>query len=289
MTMADAPIDTPISTEPPTPAPVQDTPSADGGGGGSWMDTVPEAYREAGFVTKYPSQEEFFKGMDNLSKFAGQKSQGLMAPGEGATEEELAAFNASLRELSGVPGSLEDYQGALQLPELGEGAMMPKFIEMGFNNGVAPKAMQGIISGLSEELAKEEEAAIKAYDADLQKNMDVLKQDWKDDFDYRLNVAERFASELSPETMEMLNNARWTEKAPLVRDLFALGNKYLTEGDLAQVPRVQVGGGTPTMAGLVAMKDDPRYSDPDLRDDNYTNQVHEYAKRLTAYQSENKQ
>ncbi|BCS87335.1 hypothetical protein [Pseudodesulfovibrio sediminis] len=281
--MADEPIETP------TEAPVQDTPPADDGGGDNWIASVPEEFREASFVAKYKTPEDFFKGVDNLSKLAGQKQKGLVAPGEGASEEEVAAFNTSLRELSGVPGSLEEYQGALQLPELGEGAMMPKFIEMGFTNGVPPQAMQSIISGLSEELANEEQAVMQAYSAELQKNMDAVKRDWGDEFDYKLNVGERFLSKFSDETRQMLTDADWKNKAPLVRDLYELGNRYLGEGDLADVNSGGTGGSdVPTMAGLVAMKEDLRYKDQDQRDPNYVNEVHEYAKRLTEFQQANK-
>ncbi|XXJ19856.1 hypothetical protein ACR42D_09995 [Desulfovibrio caledoniensis] len=278
--MADADIPTPE-------APVQDTPPADGGGGGDWLDSVPESYRDAGFVTKYKSQDEFFKGMDNLSRMAGQRPQGLVPPGEGASEDEVAAFRAGLAELSGVPGSLDEYVAALNLPELGEGAMMPKFVEMAYGQKVPPQALQGLISGLGQQLAAEEEAAYKAWDAEVKKNMDALEGEWGDEFDYRKNVAERFASELSKETLQMLEDARWTEQAPLVRDLYNLGAKYLAEGDLAQVPKIGTGTDIPNMNTLVAMKGDPRYRDPDMRDDNYVQQVHEYAKRLTEHQREN--
>jgi hypothetical protein len=42
------------------------------------------------------------------------------------------------------------------------------------------------------------------------------------------------------------------------------------------------------MNTLVTMKKDPRYRDPDMRDDNYVQQVHEYAERLTEYQQTSK-
>ncbi|MBI9078306.1 MAG: hypothetical protein JEY79_01040 [Pseudodesulfovibrio sp.] len=267
----------------PTSAPEQDTPPMDGGG----LDFIPEQFREESWATKYKSADDFWGGINNLSQKIGQRPEGLVRPGEEATPEEVEAFNASLREMSGVPGSLEDYQGALQLPELGEGAMMPMFIEMGFKNGVAPQAMQSIISGLGEALVQEEKAASDAYEAHLTENMNILKKEWGDDYDHEVNVAERFASELSDETMKMLTDAKWNDKAPLVRDMNALAKKFLSEGDIP--PKGPDGGNAaPTMAGLSAMKEDPRYADVDKRDDNYVAEVRAYAQRLTDFQNEEK-
>lgn len=268
-----------------TEAPVQDTPPAEeGSGGGQWLESVPEEYRDAGFVNKYGSQEEFFRGMENLSQAVGEK--GLMTPGENATEEELAAFEAGLRELSGIPGTRDDYVASINLPELGEGNMMGQFLDMGFQAGVPPKAMESLVAGLSQSVEAEEKAAMDAYDKTVKENMDALKKEWGDDYDFNVNVAERFTSELSDETIQMLKNAQWTNNAPLVRDLNALGSKFLGEGDLAQVSRAAGGADIPNMNTLVSMKEDSRYSDPDARDDNYVNEVHEYAKRLTEYMAE---
>ncbi|WP_285907664.1 hypothetical protein [Pseudodesulfovibrio pelocollis] len=274
--------DAPMNNDTPVPE-MQDTPPEAGGGGESWVESfVPEEFRGAGFVTKYDNAAEFFKGMDNLNKLAGQKAQGLIAPGEDATDEERAAFAASLRELSGVPGSLDEYMAAMKMPDLEEGAMLPRFVELAHAQGVPPTALQNLIDGLGEEFSKERQAEADAYEADLTKNMDALKKEWDAEFDYKVNLAERFASEFSDETLGMLKAANWTNKAPIVRDLAKLAEQYLAEGELAEINRTRAGADTPTMAGLTAMKMDPRYADPDKRDESYVSQVHEYAKRLTA-------
>jgi len=268
----------------------QDTPPA-GGGGESWVnDFVPETYREAGFVTKYQNREDFFKGVENLSKLAGQKTpQGLVALGEDATDEQRAAFNAQLRELSGIPGSVDEYRAAIQMPDIEDGALLPQFIELGHKAGIAPGALQTVINGLNDLVAADSEAAATARTEAAKKEMALLEKEWGPDFDFKKNVAERMASEFSEETLKLLEKADWTNKASLVRDLHRLGEQFLTEGALADVSRSPGGHDVPTMAGLSAMKQDPKYSDPDLRDENYVKKVDEYAKRLTEYQNENKQ
>ena len=73
----------------------------------SGLDFIPEAYRQAGWATKYKTQDEFFKGIDHMAKTVGAKQvvNGLQVPGENATAEELNAFYAQL----GRPESADKY------------------------------------------------------------------------------------------------------------------------------------------------------------------------------------
>jgi hypothetical protein len=77
----------------------------------NWLDQVPEAYRQSPIVTKYKTPDEFFKGVENLQKLVGQKQivNGLVPPGENATEDEWNAFMSPL-----VPESPDKYK----LPDL---------------------------------------------------------------------------------------------------------------------------------------------------------------------------
>ncbi len=75
----------------------------------NWItNSVPEAYREAGFVTKYQSQDEFFSGIDNLNKIASSKT---VPDFETATPEVMNNF----RDKLGVPHETSGYD--FTLPE----------------------------------------------------------------------------------------------------------------------------------------------------------------------------
>lgn len=259
------------------PAPgQQDTPPA-GGGGESWVtDFVPETYRDAGFVTKYQNRDDFFKGVEGLSKLAGQK--GLVALGEDATDEQRAAFNAQLRELTGVPGSVDEYRAALQMPDIEEGALLPQFIELAHKEGIAPGALQSVINGLNDLVAADSKAAATARTEAAKKEMTALEKEWGDEFDFKKNVAERMASEFSDETLKLLEAANWTNKASLVRDLYRFGVDYLSEGKLVDISRSP--GGQLSKEDLKRMMQDPRYRDEDKRDDAFVKKIRDGFKAL---------
>ena len=284
--MADGPTPPPLSDiSAPDP---QDTPPAEGGGGEDWRQSlVPEGFRDAGFVTKYETPDKFFEGMANLSKLAGQKAQGLVRPGENATPEEVKAFEDGLRELTGLPGTLDEYKAGVQLPKLEEGAMMDQFLEMGFKHGVSPKAMQGVIGDLGKALEADAAAMAAEQEKQLKEAMGILQKEWGEDFENKRIAAEQFLSEFSAESIQLLESSGWKNIPSIVRDLYALKERFLSEGDLAQVNRVK-SDGVPTQEQLILMKEDPRYSDPDRRDENYTKQVDEYAMGLAKYRAENK-
>ena len=75
----------------------------------TWYDEVPESFRDASFVQKYKTKEDFYNGMANLTKMVGKKSD--IPDFENATPEEINAF----REKVGVPTEKDGYQ--IQTPE----------------------------------------------------------------------------------------------------------------------------------------------------------------------------
>jgi hypothetical protein len=83
----------------------------------SGLDFIPEAYRQDPSFAKYKTQDDFFKGFQNLQKLVGQKQivEGLKLPEENASEQELNDFYNKL----GRPESADKYElpSDLQVPE----------------------------------------------------------------------------------------------------------------------------------------------------------------------------
>lgn len=112
------------------------------------------------WVSKQKDGAGFEKGLAGLRKMATGK--GLERPGEGATEEETAAFAAQLRTLNGIPESSDDYK--LTFDEswnLGE-ETQKAMIAYGHENGIPPAAVEKMLpfqAQLTEQIAKDHLAA----------------------------------------------------------------------------------------------------------------------------------
>ena len=77
----------------------------------SWLDSIPEEFRDKPSFTKYKSLEDFSKGYDNVTKMVGNS---VRIPTEESTEEELNEFYTKL----GRPDSHEKY--SYERPEMPE-------------------------------------------------------------------------------------------------------------------------------------------------------------------------
>jgi hypothetical protein len=100
--------DTPVDAAPTADVAPEATATPVDAGTGNWTDSIPEQYRDAGFVKKYNSQEDFFNGIDNLNKIASSK---VVPDFETASPEELNRF----RDKLGAPHEAAGYE--IQLPE----------------------------------------------------------------------------------------------------------------------------------------------------------------------------
>jgi hypothetical protein len=161
---------------------------------GSALDFIPESYRAASWATKYTSADDFFKGIDNLSKLAGQKQvvQGLQAPGESATEEEWSKFFGQI----GRPEAADKYA----LPEdvsAPQGVNLEEerktFTALAHKNGLTQRQAAGLfkdyMAGLSEQATKAQAGAKLSHE-------EALKGAFGDDAEAGLVQAKKGAQAL---------------------------------------------------------------------------------------------
>lgn len=153
------------------------------------LDFIPEAYRQDPSFAKYKSQDEFFKGFQNLQKLVGQKQvvEGLKVPGDNATPEELNDFYLKL----GRPESMDKYA----LPEdvkFHEGidteAEKKTISEIAFELGLSNKQAAGLMKKYAEKtnesFIKEEariketfdQAVVSAFGNDFQSGLGLAKK-----------------------------------------------------------------------------------------------------------------
>lgn len=144
----------------PTPAPAASTTAQ-----APDLSYLPESYRENPAFNKYKSQDEFFKGVENLQKLVGQKQivNGIQVPGENATPDEMNAFYSSL----GRPESAEKYEFSkdIQLHEGLDLATEAKGIsEIAFNLGLNKTQADGLMKAYAQmrnDLFQESETKVK--------------------------------------------------------------------------------------------------------------------------------
>ncbi|GAB7024705.1 hypothetical protein [Salidesulfovibrio brasiliensis] len=263
--------------EAPAPQETPEVPAGDGGGGG--LDFIPEEFREASWAQKYSSADEFFKGVDNMNKLVGQRPEGLVPPGEDATDEERAAFHSKLREMQGVPGEFEEYSAGLTLPEVGEDATLPELVQLAHAEGVPPAAMQKMVDHLYEGHTAARKAEEEQYENALSEATETLKGEWGDEFDHKVLMAERMLSEFPDDAVELIVSSGAGNNPAIVRALHGLAEKYLSEDDLKDLGNGSDGGEL-TEAKLAKMMQDPRYADPDQRDPAYVREIEEGFRRL---------
>lgn len=66
---------------------------------------IPEEYREESWATKYKDENSFYKGISEMSKMVGRKSDGIQIPTADSTEEEWNNFYSQ----AGRPETIEGY------------------------------------------------------------------------------------------------------------------------------------------------------------------------------------
>lgn len=166
-----------------TQAPQTQTPSG--------LDFIPEAFRESSWAKKYTSADDFFKGVDHMSKMMGQKQvvQGLQVPGENAPPEEVSKFYQAL----GRPEAADKYTYAEDLKAY-EGLNLDEekkgFSEVAFNLGLSQKQADQLfkvyVEKSNQQFGARQESVVKNFD-------ELAKNAFGDDYKANLDLAKRGA------------------------------------------------------------------------------------------------
>jgi len=144
-------------------------PNVDPNAGKSFVDTIPEEYRDKPWVKENATTpENFFKFVDNQSALVGKK--GAIVPGEGATEEERNIYFTAI----GRPATAEEYDlsPSEELKDIKRDAQMQAdmkklYHQTGTPKDMATKLTQGLDKLLFErgkEQILKEQADDKAFD-----------------------------------------------------------------------------------------------------------------------------
>ena len=204
-----------------TPAPADE-------GKASFLDSIPEAYRDKEYLKNAESMESFLDQYENAQKLIGKKQ----IPGEDSSPEEWTEFYNKLRPESADKYEFEHPEG-LEVNEEFSNTMKGIFHEAGLTPNQA-KLIQGKYDEIIQGMTPDPEA----QDIEFEKMFTEHFGDRQEDATRKANL---LLTEFAPESMkgaisELGNN----ELLLLTSVLDGVANKYISEDKIA------VGGGNNT-------------------------------------------
>lgn len=182
-----------------------------------WDASLPDDLKaSAAALAKYPNPLELMRGHVNASKLIGQKTA-LKAPAPDAKPEEVAKFNAQIREVLGVPAKAEEYK--LTKPDnLPQGlswdeAKVGDWQKFFHDANIPPAVADKIVAKQAAEIASQAEAGKGKLDQWVKSQEAELRKEWGADFDANLGLAAKAASiaGFDLNDSELGNNAKFVK------------------------------------------------------------------------------
>lgn len=163
--------------------------------------TVAEiALRDHPKVKEFKDVGSLARSYVEAQKLIGKKQvqQGLVAPGDDATDEQRQAFQAELRKMNGVPDTHEGY--SIKMPELPDGydpqkGMLPEFIQKAHGQGLNNSQVQWFVDMFA---GIDKQARDKAA-SDLKAQQEAMQKEWGDKYEENLHLGEKVLSKFGDE------------------------------------------------------------------------------------------
>lgn len=170
-------------------------------------------------AANYKDLPSLLKGLKESKSAAMQRLDGMVkVPGEGATEEDIAAFRKGL----GVPESPDGYEIKIDgLPEgieLDEG-LASEFKKLAHENNLTPAQVNRLAAFQVQTEARMREAQQAEQEAYLSEQRKTLESEWGNDFQKNMSLAQRTAATFGLEQDHPVFN-----HADMVQALAKIGN-----------------------------------------------------------------
>jgi hypothetical protein len=205
----------------------------------AWMAQLPDDLKNDEGLAKFDTIGDFAKAHKDL---AGKAEGAVKVPGEGATDEETAAFLKAL----GIPDTAEGYQ--LNADNLPEGLTLTddgvkKAKELAHKLALNPKQAQGVFDEWNAEVAAQEKAKLEARKKSFEEGTAALKSEWKGDYDANVAKAakaiETFGGDALKAELVKLGNA---DNNPVLLKVFhAIGERISEDSTLPGVGSTEAG------------------------------------------------
>lgn len=241
----------PVTPDTPPVTPPADTPwqaaifNPDGSFVERWQEKLPadlESHRA--LLANFNSLGGLAKALSDNMTAARAKPAGLVIPGEDATPEAKAAFDAELRKLYGVPADAAGYkleapaglpEGVTWSPETAA-TFAAKAHELGLN----PQQAQALIQFDLDRAAEFQTAQKAEMDQVMASEKEAMVKRWGPEVDQKLHTAQRLAATLNlPNPAELFNPAHPLFAGVDMADAFVRIAAQLGEKSLVAGPAVQ--------------------------------------------------
>ncbi|NDV19223.1 hypothetical protein GO013_07295 [Pseudodesulfovibrio sp. JC047] len=233
--------------------------------------------REHPSLQKYENPNEAIKALVHAQKQLGKQAHGLVPLGEDASDEDKAAFKSQLRELAGMPESLEDYNSGLNMHDFGEDSLIPKMAEIMFETGAPPQGMQAVLDLVDETRTANMEARKAAYDEAFQASEAALKKEYGvDTLDWHIDRGERVLDAVfTDDAVKLIQESGAGINPHIIKSLNNIADALHIEGGKGPVGG-RGGGDMPlSKAELTNMMKDPKYAESDQRDEAFVKKVND--------------
>jgi hypothetical protein len=212
-----------VTTTPATEAPPAAAPATTS----TWRDTLPEDIRSAPELAKYTDVAALAKGHLNQSKLVGAKTEGLVkVPGEGASPEDIAAFNKA----RGVPDAPNGY--TFKRPQLAAVLGWNEKAEQDFaaaahKSGYTPAQAQAAVDFYGSMLQAQHDA-----DRQIEKQAGLdLRNEWGANYEANLGVANRALSQYGGnDLIEFLHTSKLGADPRMVKAWAKVGADLMESG-----------------------------------------------------------
>jgi hypothetical protein len=221
-----------------TQAGVNDNPIVNGDVEGSampeWKQSLAEDLRNDPTIQTTPTVEALAKQLVHAQKAVGKDK--VVLPGKHGTEDDWAQVFKKL----GRPENGEGYT----LPEEGFTDSEKQMVrEMALKNNLLPGQLEGVLGWVKDVASSRVTEVQNGQKEHMAKQQEILKKEFGDAYDHRLNLAKTVIEKVGGEEMlaKMRQMPELNQNAEFVKLLSKVGEQFLAEDKVDLGPRMEAG------------------------------------------------
>lgn len=232
--------------------------AAGGDGTTTWISSLPKELQEDATIKKFTSVEALAKSYINAQRHLG--SDKIPIPSQHATEDDWKMVFEKL----GLPAA-DKYDVKFAEQATLDKEFVDQFKQNAHKLGILPKQAQGLADWFSKSNAEAEAKVLQTHQAQTDKEIKGLRDEWGKAFDEKLRFANNALAKFADkETLEYMGKTGLANNVKLTKLLSAMGEALFKEGSIADTGGTS-GGITPSEAkkqynAIVANFDHPYHN-----------------------------
>jgi len=267
----------------------------------NWTDKLEmEELRGNETLMKYETPEAALQGLVEAQTLIGKK--GIIPPGEDATDAEKEAFNKAIGEhaevikplLVQVPEKPEDY--GLKVPDdLPEGLtaderLLTGFAETAQKVGLTKDQAAGLFEFYNKHILEQHDQGLSEFEDHVKRGEEVLRKKYGAEYDKKIDLAKSVIKRFGNRDLVKYMDTQGLSNDPAFIAYHVAIGEAIDEAVLNQDGdgTTNLFTGRITREKLREMQRDPRYADPQRRDNDFIKRVQEGYKKLAEQEAKSK-